>query len=119
MMVLQAGFHDGRFFLWAETPSPSAVAPAPRRGRKAPSGPPRSPYDAGHEALAGALAEALPGFPADIEAGQTLVAWLPTADGTPVASTPLVAEPPEPAVQTALAPWTVSVLPLSPGQAVD
>ncbi|HEV3261901.1 MAG TPA: SNF2 helicase-associated domain-containing protein, partial [Gemmataceae bacterium] len=119
MMVLQAGFHDGRLFLWGETASPAPAAAAPRRGRKPPAGPPRSPYDAGHEHLSGALADALPGLLSDAAAGQTLVAWLPSADGKPVASTPIVAEPPEPATQTALAPWTVSVLPLPAGQAVE
>jgi SNF2 family DNA or RNA helicase len=45
--------------------------------------------------------------------------WLPTVGGQPVASSPLVAEPPQCAESPALAPWRATVLPLSFGQAID
>src|SRR5260370_1211374 len=50
---------------------------------------------------------------------ETRTAWLPTVGGRPLASSSLVAEPPENGVKTELAPWTVSVVRLAPEQAVD
>lgn len=50
---------------------------------------------------------------------QPVVAWLPTAGGAPVASSPMIAEPPPSTAAVALAPWEVSTLPIAPLQAID
>jgi len=46
-------------------------------------------------------------------------AWLPTRESVPIASSPLVAEPPESQGEAGLAPWRVEAMALTPGQAVD
>jgi SNF2 family DNA or RNA helicase len=119
MIVLHAGVEAGQFLLWGEAPVDSQTVPRKRRGRKAKVAPaPPLPYDAGPERLTVAL-EAVPGFVTDLPKPETATAWLPTVDGVPVASTPLVAEPPEPGPQAVVAPWTVSVLRLPYEQVVD
>src|SRR5262249_38715253 len=50
---------------------------------------------------------------------ENAVIWLPTAGERPLASSPLIAEPPEEAAEIALAPWAVTGLRLSPGEALD
>jgi SNF2 family DNA or RNA helicase len=47
------------------------------------------------------------------------IAWLPTAQGRPAASSPLIAEPPDPGAEVVLAPWTVTALGLSRAQVVE
>jgi hypothetical protein len=51
-------------------------------------------------------------------AAETLTAWLPTVDGRPLPSSPLVAPVPERAAAPRLAAWTVGAVPLSAEQAV-
>jgi len=50
---------------------------------------------------------------------ETVVAWLPTAGSQPIASSPLIAEPPGSRAKVALAPWTVTALRLSTEQGVE
>src|SRR5207244_1080673 len=119
MIVLHAGLADGRLLLWGETPLAGEPAvPARKRGRqpKVPAAQPL-PYDAGEARLREGLEAA--GLTDGKGAAEPVTAWLPTLDGTPVASSPLVAEPPEASGTAVLAPWTVTALALSPGQAVD
>jgi SNF2 family DNA or RNA helicase len=111
MIILHGGGADGQFLLWGETP---AAAPAARRGRKpkaAPAGP--FPYDPG----AARLAEALPDATASLPNDGPVFLWLPTAGGRPVPSSPLIAE--VDSAEAALAPWSVTALPLAPAQAVS
>ncbi|HZY89952.1 MAG TPA: DEAD/DEAH box helicase, partial [Gemmataceae bacterium] len=110
MIILHGAVADGHFLLWGETP---AEAPAARRGRKpkAPTAGP-FPYDPGAARLAAALPEAPAGLPDD----GPVVLWLPTAQGKPVPSSPLIAE--VDGTDAALAPWAVTTLPLTPAAAV-
>lgn len=122
MIVLHAGVEGGQLLLWGETP----LEPAPprpgrcghaKRGRLR-TAPPLLPYDAGAERLLAALGEAGIGFKANRGRTETVIVWLPTVDGTPVPSSPLIAEPPRSRAKAILAPWMITALRLSPEQAV-
>jgi hypothetical protein len=116
MIVLHAGLGAGGLVLWGERPVGEAVRPAKRPGRK-----PRIPRPAPHPFGAAArdlevALEAAAGAPSrerPARGASALVAWLPTRSGTPEASSPLVAPPPEEGSPVALAPWTVTALRLS------
>ena len=118
MLVLHVAIQEGSLVLWGETPpGPSANTP-PKRGRtrgtkagpRAPATAPALPFDAGVARLAEALTEAGVGVEAVDEEAETKVAWLPTVEGRPVASSPLIDEPPANAGEAGLAPWAVSAL---------
>jgi SNF2 family DNA or RNA helicase len=114
MLILHAGLLDGRFLVWGEASAPPEGTPAPR-GRK-PRGQVRPlPFAAAAPALAAALR---PG-PPQKDATERVAVWLPTVGGKPVASSPLVAEPPGNGAAPALAAWAVPALPLRPDQALD
>jgi SNF2 family DNA or RNA helicase len=120
MIVLHAGLVGRQFFLWGEKATEAPAAPVGRRGRK-----PRKPlaqplpFAAGADDLSASLQEALPALARLRDKTEQQVLWLPTAAGCPVASTPLIAEPPAATAEAALAPWTVTVLPLSLEHTVD
>jgi SNF2 family DNA or RNA helicase len=120
MILLHAGVESGQLLLWGETPSDSGPISAKRRWQTAKAlAAPLLPYDAGAANLSAALAEALPGLPASRLKHQTAILWLPTVKKQPVASSPLVAEPPPPGTTPTLAPWTVTAYRLPFDQAVD
>jgi SNF2 family DNA or RNA helicase len=105
-----------RLFLWGEM---RAEASPPRRPGRKPSRPrpERLPYDAGEKGLAAALATAALRKPA--RGAEARIAWVPTAGSAPVASSPVIAAPPEPEANYRLAPWTVTGRVLSPTEAID
>src|SRR5262249_12288710 len=112
MILLHGCVENRRFLLWGETPpvSPSA----PRKGRRPPGGSrrplasvsaevPPLPFGAGSEALVRAMAGFMPQDSLGFAQEHTI--WLPTVGGQPVASGPLVAEPPQSAESPTLAGW--------------
>ena len=115
MIVIHAGLYDNRFLLWGETPAEPDAHPPRLHKQKRPQ---TLPYDAGVGGLAAAL-KARFGFTADMGRSEAVIAWLPTIDNKPVASSPLIAQIPESPAKTILAPWRVSVLSLSPEQTVE
>lgn len=132
MIVLHAGLLDNRFLVWGESPAESASPgqPASRAAQRRPRGAQARratplPYDAGHAALAAALAEVVPDLVNGESGGRKTtrcftqaVAWLPTVADEPVASSPLVAEPPTSRGDATLLPWTVTAAHLPAAQAV-
>jgi SNF2 family DNA or RNA helicase len=120
MLILHAGAIDGQLFLWGEVP-PQDAAPGAARplGRKLTASAPRClPFDAGLARLNGALTEAGSPLPdARSDPAESVSAWLPTVDGVPVPSSPLIAGAPAGA-PAALVAWQITVLPLPPEQAV-
>lgn len=114
MIILHAGFLDHRLLLWGESPAEAIARPALRLRRKAKAVCPRaSPLDAGPTELISALESAGVPVRGKRARAETAVVWLPTSRGVPVPSSPLVAEAPDRSAQSALSPWTVTVLPLS------
>ncbi len=109
MIILHAGYCDGRLILWAESPPDGRP-----RARRRPGRPPKvprpqpSPYDAGAAALAAALTEGGTGLTLDWQQAATAVAWLPSTGGRPAATNALVDEAPDPAAEMGLAPWRVT-----------
>jgi SNF2 family DNA or RNA helicase len=78
-----------------------------------------SPFDPGADALTAALKEVVLTTMPSKGGLEQAVLWLPTLGDHPVASNPLIAEPPEDTASAVLAPWAVTALPLTPNQAVD
>src|SRR5215208_8047564 len=98
MIILHAGIRRGRLLLWGERPAEAAAAPARRRGRPATKARRASPlpYAAGADALSAALAAAALDSAVNQAPAETAIVWLPTVGGRPLASSPMIAEPPGP-----------------------
>jgi len=121
MIVLHSAWSGGELLLWGESPREAEGARAPaRRGRKPREGKAVAPYpyDAGTVALEAASRDAGVEVEAKEPAVRQVAAWLPAQGGVPIASSPLIAEPPSQA-EVALAPWRVEAVALTPEQAVD
>jgi superfamily II DNA or RNA helicase len=114
MIVLHAAQLGHEFFVWGETDTPEATASAAPEAL-----PPQLPFGASHEALAAALRTVLGQDLPDDTARALRTAWVPSVDGTPVASTPLIAPPPASETPAALQPWTVPVLRLKAERLVE
>ncbi len=87
MIVLQAGISNDQFLVWGERPLELRAVTVKARGRK-PKTPdsPALPFAADAEHLARAVGNS--------HASLAVIVWLPTAQQQPIASSPLIAEPP-------------------------
>ncbi|MGH7230625.1 MAG: DEAD/DEAH box helicase, partial [Nitrospiraceae bacterium] len=117
MLILHAGMCEDEFLLWGECPAEGEVSPVPRRGRKSKNLQPAPlPFGAGSQALSDALESArLDGLaPASRhrQPPQPVCIWLPTHAGLPVASSALIAIPPETQSPVTVTPWTITAWPL-------
>jgi SNF2 family DNA or RNA helicase len=120
MLVLHLGVENSGFLLWGERPVETAIVPRKRAGRK--SSTPRTvplPYDAGADNLLTTLAQISPGIAGDQIPLESAIVWLPAVDGQPVASSSLIAEPPETISSASLARWQVTTLRIPIGLAID
>ena len=122
MIVLHAALCNRRLLLWGETPrDPKKSPPPPHRTPKKPAAHLAAPlvYDAGPEKLREVLAAAefapLPPKTAFTQA----VAWIPTVEGTPLASSPLISEGPLSPSPGEIAPWAVTAIPLDVEHALN
>lgn len=103
MLVLHLSFQDDTWFLWGETQAEGRVVAR----RRKPGG--LSPYSTHAHAIIEALPISL------VSASPTRAyAWLPTCDGTPVASHPLIASPPPAKESVTLCSWEVEALTVTP-----
>ncbi len=122
MLLVHASFWEGQLVVWGETPpkTPQRITRKAQRQSR-PDEVRISPLDAGTSPLIAALAEVVPGFTLKKGRADTWVAWLPTTLGAaPLASSPLIAEPPpQSAGASQLAPWKVSALRLTTAQAIE
>ncbi len=117
-LFIHGTFAGEQFLLWGESAPERAVVPPKRRGRQPKKvAPPHYPFDSGADALARALAEVGMATPDPLTA--EMVLRLPAVDGRPVASSPLVEEPPRSNGGPTIAPWTASALRLPAGTAVE
>ena len=115
MLILQASQVGVGLCLWAEA-SPESLPAGRRSSRRGKAGAVRPlPFGATGEDINAALAELVPGWqPVEPRTG---ILFLPTNEaGSPAASSPIVA--PAPVEPFFPQPWQVSVLPLSPEQAI-
>ncbi len=124
MIIIHAGFLDYQLWLWGEAPAETSPEAPARRGRKTsakskPKNQNRLPFDAGDERLLAALNEVVSGLKMNKSDVETATVWLPTADGQPVASSALIAEPPSSKSKAEITPWAVAAIPLSTAEAVD
>ncbi len=107
--------------LWGEKPAEHEATSAKRRGR--PVAPSRRdsilPFDAGAEALKASLHEAIIDLPARQASTESVSIWLPTLEGRPIASSPLIAQPTEASERAQLAPWQMTAFALPTAQAID
>ena len=107
--MLHGAFDGRRMLLWAERRLEITPPARPARGkRRAASHTPVSPYDPGGQDLLAALRTGLDAG-SDLHA-RTAVLWLPSVDAAPVASSGLIADPPNGAKTAALRPWTISAV---------
>ncbi len=117
MIVLQAGMLEGRLWLWGETPQEEAPAKSKTRSSQTKPQPKRLPYDAGAADLACALMESLPNVNISAAECETRFVWLPTVGTQPIASSPLIALPPDRLATAVPSPWEITALPLTAEQA--
>ncbi len=124
MIILHAGFFDHQLWLWGEAPArPASETPA-KRGRKATAKAKAKkletlPFDAGGDAMLAALSEVVSGLKMGKDGLETAAIWLPASDGQPIASSPLIAEPPSSNGEAVISPWAVAAIPLHIAEAVD
>ena len=127
MIILHAGVYEKEFFLWGEKPGETEPLPPRQRGQKNKKGvqsarahPLILPYDAGVRDLAAALVEAGIDFTIPQKSTGKMMAWLPTVESKPIASSPLIAEPPVGSTDAStLAPWAVTAIHLTSERAVS
>jgi SNF2 family DNA or RNA helicase len=116
MIALHAGFYDDRLWVWGETPcEPGSRSQRGRKRKLTGCSPPPLPYDPGGERIWGALQDAGIHGPAVNVQVDTVIGWLPTLDNRPVASSPLISNPPDFPMQATLAPWQITALGLPAG----
>jgi SNF2 family DNA or RNA helicase len=121
MIILHAGVRYGRLLLWGEQPAETAVTSTKRRGRPATKARRASPlpYAAGADALSAALAAAALDPAVNQAPAETAIVWLPTVEGRPLASSPMIAEPPGPSMRAMMSPWEVATLFVETAQAIE
>jgi SNF2 family DNA or RNA helicase len=108
MIVLHAALLARALFLWGEKSLQStAIAKRSRARARATPGAAVYPFVADADALRAALKESLPNFTVAKERVTTLIAWLPSSVGQPIASHPLIAPTLDANERVTVAPWTV------------
>lgn len=109
MLILHAAVQSGELLVWAESSTDSVSPDASTSGH---------PYDVSGPRLAEILTE-MDHDIGEFAPTETLYAWLPTAAGRPIPSSPLLGDRPSASAKIALQPWAVRVLRLKPKQTVD
>jgi superfamily II DNA or RNA helicase len=127
MILLHGAFVENGFYLWGES-APEPVAPGVTPGGHKPKGnerhaaletPRRFLYDAGPEPIIHKLVGAGLEIPDLPENRALLFLWMPTVGSTPLASSPLIADPPTSRKSPSLRMWSVRARRFNPGDAID
>ncbi|MDQ2802355.1 MAG: DEAD/DEAH box helicase [Pseudomonadota bacterium] len=116
VLLLHGAVADGSLLMWGETPR-SAKQRAIRRRRGSKSAIPTSPFDAGTEALVAATREGGL-FVVDVPVRQVAL-FLPSREGRPLASSPLIEDPDERTGEMSLEAWRVWALDFPLAQAIE
>ncbi len=111
LMVLHGSALDDALLLWGEIPpdEQSRLTPQHRHTSRA-IHPVELPTGAQALMVASVLAGAVPDLAANTLPHEQALAWLPSAQGFPLPSSPLIAERPEAPAKVALFPWRLEVL---------
>ncbi|MEP7217733.1 MAG: DEAD/DEAH box helicase [Bacteroidota bacterium] len=116
MILLHIGLADGLLYLWSESSTP--IPPPSRADADRRSLPDRYPYDGGAAGLRAACAAMrLPQSVAERKPAEISI-HLPSFAGTPVASSPLIADPPLSRAKQSMRPFTITTLGLLPDEVV-
>jgi len=107
MIICHAGFCDGEFLLWGETPEDQAVPPGASARASARAVLP-FPYAAGMRRLESDILAATGLNLSHRRKAPIYYAWLPTTERGPLPSSPMIAEMPA-GGDIVLAPWAVAV----------
>ena len=121
MLILHVGHAGNGLLLWGEESGQETARTRTASRKPAKSSPAslqRYPHDAGR-GLAKTIRSLNLGFQPPARKGKDAVAWLPTRANTPVSSSPLISSPPGPRGKLKLAPWTITVYPLSEEETVS
>ena len=105
MILLHIGVCDEQLFVWGEAP------PKDHESTFEANPSPDSPYAATAKALVSATAEG--GLSLKEKNAASLHLWLPTRDGIPLPSSPLIADTPADDVEAALISWRIIAIALS------
>jgi SNF2 family DNA or RNA helicase len=116
IIILHAGWLDGQVLVWGEMPVVEAPSRDKLRGQQAWSAAVAPlPYGVPNDVLAHVLVEAASGLEELRLQPASIILWLPTAGGIPLASGPLIAPTPDTSSAPALAPWSADALRLDRG----
>ncbi len=121
MLILHVGHAGNGLLLWGEESGQETArtrTASRKPAKSSPASPQRYPHDAGR-GLAKTIRSLNLGFQPPARKGKDAVAWLPTRANTPVSSSPLISGPPGPRGKLKLAPWTITVYPLSEEETVS
>ena len=108
MILLHLSVCDEQLFLWGE-------APLGDHSRRQADSSPDLPYNAAAKALVSAVAEG--GLRLQVKRATSLHIWLPTWDGVPLPSSPLIADAPSKETEPILVPWRITAIALSAEEA--
>jgi SNF2 family DNA or RNA helicase len=114
VIAIQLGFLNDQLRLWAET---SERSPSTRpRTTKASSKATAHPFAIDGKTIRTILGDLLPTSSSKKESA---IAWLPSINGIPVPSHPLIGEPPESEAKIEMHPWAIPILSLTTSEAID
>ncbi|MBF0323417.1 MAG: hypothetical protein HQL62_10855, partial [Magnetococcales bacterium] len=120
MIILHAGFLEGHFLLWGETPPPvtSGKKRRPPGSTQGAASPP-SPFDGGREGLRRSFDKVGLAIPIDKNRSGWVEIWLPTSHEKPLASSGMIAASPSDDAIVVLAPWTVTAFAMNPEETLQ
>ncbi|MDB5035139.1 MAG: rapA 2 [Chlorobi bacterium] len=119
MILLHVGLANGLLYLWSESSNPTAPHSRHGQGRSdRHAGPDRYPYDGGTKGLRAACAAMrLPESIAERQPEEIIV-HLPSIAGTPIASSPIIADPPLSRARPSIRPFAITALELLPDEVI-
>jgi hypothetical protein len=108
VLLLHGAVADGSLLIWGETSRSAAARPVQRRRARSSGEPPVSPFDAGAGGLVAGAKEG--GLSVSAVPVRRATLFLPTLDGLPLASSPLIETPAVRTGEASLGAWRVSAL---------
>src|SRR3712207_446519 len=112
MLILHASWAEGQLQLWGEVAREGKTRSGPPRGRRSMTAA-MLPFGATEAELRTALEQAGITLESTARRAAAWVLWLPTMDGVPVASSPLIAASPAADGPATLATWAFTSLPVA------